>query len=73
MHDETAHPQSPQRYPHPRSVYRTHWGTWFVQLRTGGNRFYLGTYSTSEEAVEARDAFLVAFRQTQVTHEEPAP
>jgi AP2 domain len=38
--------------------YRTAWGTWFVQIRWQGERYYLGTCETVEEAVELRDAFL---------------
>lgn len=51
-------PSGPQAYPHPRCCYRTHWGTWFVQLRHRGERYYLGTTQTVAEAVALRDAFL---------------
>lgn len=47
----------PQRYPHPVGIYKTAWGTWFLQLRVAGELLYLGTYDTKEEAVEAREAF----------------
>ena len=40
------------------SCYRTAWGTWFVQIRVNGERYYLGTCETEEEAVELRDSFL---------------
>ena len=47
----------PQRYAHPVGIYRTAWGTWFVQLRHKGELLYLGTADTVEGAVEMRDAF----------------
>ena len=46
------------RYPHPRNCYRTAYGTWYVQLRVEGERIYLGTFATVEEAVRARDEYL---------------
>jgi hypothetical protein len=47
------------RYEHPRNVYRTAWGTWFCQLRWHGEKIYIGSFETMDEAVEARDAFMV--------------
>lgn len=47
------------RYEHPRNVYRSVWGTWFVQLRWHGEKIYLGSFEDMDEAVEARDAFMV--------------
>ena len=49
-----------QRYPHPKGCYRTAWGTWFVQVRHGGEKHYLGTTETEAEAVQLRDAFLAS-------------
>lgn len=46
-------------YEHPLNVYRSAWGTWFTQLRWHGQRVYLGSFETMDEAVEARDAFMV--------------
>lgn len=38
----------------PRGVSRTGWGNrYFVQIRRGGKRHYLGTYETPEEAARA--------------------
>jgi hypothetical protein len=54
----TEAPSRTQRYPHPVCCYRTAWGTWFVQIQRRGEKHYLGTAASVEEAVELRDAFL---------------
>ena len=59
-----SYPHRPQRYPHPRGVYRTSWGNaWFVQLQHAGERYYSGTFATMEEAVEHRDAVLASIKR----------
>lgn len=52
-----------QRYPHPRNVYRTPWGTWYVQVQIKGERISHGGCLTMEEAVEVRDAYLAHANQ----------
>jgi hypothetical protein len=72
---DTSYPRSTQRYPHPRSVYRTSWGNaWFVQLQVAGERHYSGTFATMEEAVEYRDAYLTHLRERAAsTDASPQP
>jgi hypothetical protein len=72
--DESAViPARPQRYPHPRNVYRTAWGTWYVQVQHNGERLGLGSYVTMEEAVEVRDAFWASVKQASSTDASTAP
>ena len=56
-----AHPpvtRRKRRYEHPVGVYRTAYGTWYVQISVGGERWYRGGYVTMEEAAAERDEFL---------------
>jgi hypothetical protein len=51
------------RYSHPVGTYRTAWGTWYGMITHRGQRYYLGTRATAEEAyadVLAARAALVA-------------
>jgi hypothetical protein len=50
------------RYPHARNCYRSAWGTWFVQLQWHGERWYLGSYETEQEAIDVRDAFYASIQ-----------
>lgn len=54
---EQARTQIAQAYPHPINCYRTSYGTWYVQMRVEGERVYLGTFLTVEEAEAARDEY----------------
>jgi hypothetical protein len=38
------------RYSHPVGCYRTAWGTWYGMIKHRGQRYYLGTRATAEEA-----------------------
>jgi len=62
MSEETAveYGDGPQRYAHPVNCYRTAWNTWYVQLQHEHQKWYLGTYETLDEAVEARDLLRVS-------------
>ena len=56
-------PKREPRYAHPKNVYRSPWGTWYVQVQHEGERLGLGSFVTMEEAVEVRDAFRAAVRK----------
>lgn len=60
---ETVGKREP-RYPHPRNVYRTAWGTWYVIIQVDGERHYSGTRPTMEDAVAHRDWLLEEIRQS---------
>ena len=68
--ESESYPRRPQRYPHPRNVYKTPWGTWYVQVQHEGERLGLGSFVTVEEAVEVRDAFRAAVRRSQSSSQD---
>jgi hypothetical protein len=64
-----------QRYPHPKGCYKIAfgaYGTWFVQVRHKGKRYYLGAVANVNEAVKLRNEFLRSLSPLQ-TEELPGP